>query len=106
MAYEEPPSQTSQPTPVEESINHSTVQNASVLKGSMVPSGGDGRGADPLQGGAVLEEQLPHDDLLRGMILQSDWNEPVDINGPEAKKTATPAIVKKKSAAAEGEPDQ
>ena len=40
------------------------------------------------------------------MILQSDWNEPVDINGPEAKKTPAPAVVKKKSAAAEAEPDQ
>jgi hypothetical protein len=67
--------------------------------------GGDSRGADAPQGGAVLEEQLPHDDLLRHMILQSDWNEPVDINGPEAKKTQAPAVVKKKSAAHE-EPDQ
>lgn len=39
------------------------------------------------------------------MILQSDLNEPVDINGPEAKKIQAPAVVKKKSAAAE-EPDQ
>ena len=71
-----------------------------MLKGSIVPTGG---GAEP---GPALEENLPHDDLLRGMILQSDWNEPVDINGPEAKKTAAPAIIKKKSAAADTEPDQ
>tara|TARA_B110000285_G_C15115075_1_gene613564 strand:+ start:312 stop:521 length:210 start_codon:yes stop_codon:yes gene_type:complete len=68
--------------------------------------GGDSRVAEPSHGGAVLEEQLPHDDLLRHMILQSDWNEPVDINGPEAKKTQAPAVIKKKTAAAEGEPDQ
>lgn len=68
--------------------------------------GGESRAAEASHKGVVLEEQLPHDDLLRHMILQSDWNEPVDINGPEAKKVQAPAVIKKKSAATEGEPDQ
>ena len=55
-----------------------------------------------MHSGVVLEEQLPHDDLLRHMILQSDLHEPVDIEGPEAKtKPKPPALKPKKIGSAE-----